>query len=63
MCAGQFNFLLSLDLLFYEQFSKHLEAGLAKVLAMPKVTLEDAIQRAAAMIRHNAQFRYTPRRG
>jgi len=46
---------------FYEQFSKHLEAGLAKVLAMPKVTLEDSIRRAAEMIRWNAQFKYVPR--
>ena len=46
---------------FYEQFSKHLEAGLSKVLAMPKVTLEDSIRRAAEMIRWNAQFKYVPR--
>ena len=43
---------------FYEQFSKHLEEGLPKVYAIPRVTLEDAIRRAAEMIRHNAKFKF-----
>jgi len=43
---------------FYEQFSKHLEEGLKKVLAMPKVTLDDAKRRACAMIDWNAKFRF-----
>lgn len=43
---------------FYSQFKPHLEAGLAKVYALPRVTLEDSIARAAEMIRHNAKFRF-----
>ncbi|MCD6590272.1 hypothetical protein J7K74_03775 [Candidatus Woesearchaeota archaeon] len=43
---------------FAEQFSKHLEEGLKKVLAMPKRTLDESIARAAEMIRHNAKFRF-----
>ena len=46
---------------FYEQFSKHLAEGLAKVYALPRVTLEDSIRRAAEMIRHNAKFRFLPK--
>mgnify|MGYP000518803883 CR=1 FL=1 len=44
---------------FFNQFKGHLEAGLAKVYRLPRVTLEDSIKRAAEMIRHNAQFSYT----
>jgi len=43
---------------FYSEFSKHLEAGLEQIYRMPRVTLEDSINRAAAMIRHNAKFRF-----
>jgi hypothetical protein len=43
---------------FYRQFKAHLEAGLAKVYAMPRATIDDAVARAAAMIKHNATFRY-----
>lgn len=43
---------------FAQQFSTHLEAGQKKVLAMPKITLDDGIKRAEAMIRHNAGFRF-----
>lgn len=42
---------------FLTQFLPHVEAGAQAVKAMPKMTLEDSIQRAAAMIRHNANFR------
>lgn len=47
---------------FYEQFSRHLEEGLRRVLAIPKTDLEAAIRRATEMIRWNAKFRYTPRK-
>lgn len=43
---------------FASKFASHLEAGQRKVWAMPKVTTEDSVNRAAAMIRHNATFRY-----
>jgi len=46
---------------FYDQFSKHLAAGLPKIYAMPKATLEDAKRRAAAMIDWNAKFRFIKR--
>jgi len=46
---------------FYEQFSRHLAAGLAQVYALPKRTLEDSIARSAAMIRHNARFKFQKR--
>ena len=44
---------------FFTQFKPHLEAGLEKVYAIPRATLDDAIRRAAEMIRHNAKFKYT----
>ena len=43
---------------FASKFAPYLEAGQKKVLSMPKVTLDDSIARSAAMIRHNAGFRY-----
>jgi len=46
---------------FYEQFKPHLEEGMKRVHAMPRVTLEDSIARAAEMIRWNAKFRYKKR--
>jgi len=42
---------------FAAQFFPHLEAGIAKVKSMPSTTLEDNINRAVAMMRHNAQFK------
>lgn len=42
---------------FLSEFLPHLDRGVATVRAMPKVTLEDSIQRATAMIRHNASFK------
>lgn len=42
---------------FYTAFSKHLEEGLRRVLAIPKTDLEASIRRAAEMIRWNAKFR------
>lgn len=42
---------------FAQQFFPHLEAGIAKVSAMPSTTLEDNINRAVAMMRHNASFK------
>lgn len=44
---------------FMGQFLPYLEQGVQKVDAMPSVTLEDNINRAVAMIRHNAQFKRT----
>lgn len=41
---------------FARQFLPHVEAGVKKIQTMPDLTLEDSIQRAAAMIRHNASF-------
>ena len=41
---------------FATKFFPHLAAGVAKVKAMPKVTLQDGINRAVAMIQHNASF-------
>ncbi len=42
---------------FMSEFLPYLERGLSQIERMPKVTLEDGINRAVAMIRHNAQFR------
>lgn len=42
---------------FAQQFFPHLEAGIAKVKSMPSTTLEDNINRAVAMMRHNATFK------
>ncbi len=42
---------------FMAEFLPHLERGLAQIERMPAVTLEDGINRAVAMIRHNASFR------
>jgi len=46
---------------FLSQFLPHVAAGLSQIYRMPKATLEDSIQRAAAMIRHNARFRFQKR--
>lgn len=42
---------------FAQEFLPHLDRGVAQVKGMPKVTLEDSVNRAVAMIRHNASFR------
>lgn len=42
---------------FQAAFLPHLDAGVAKIKAMPNNTLEDSIARATAMIRHNATFK------
>lgn len=44
-------------LAFNQKFYPHLQAGMAKVNNMPKVTLQDNVQRAVAMIMHNASFK------
>ncbi len=44
-------------LAFQTDFLQHVAQGVAKVDAMPNVTLEDGINRAVAMIRHNANFK------
>lgn len=42
---------------FAAEFLPHLDRGVAQVKAMPKRTLEDGVNRAIAMIRHNAGFK------
>lgn len=42
---------------FMTEFLPHLSAGVAKVDAMPSTSLEDNINRAVTMIRHNSTFR------
>jgi hypothetical protein len=42
---------------FMDDFLPYLQNGVSKVEAMPSVTLEDNINRAVAMIRHNSQFK------
>lgn len=42
---------------FMTEFLPYLANGVAQVERMPSLTLEDSINRAAAMIRHNANFR------
>lgn len=44
---------------FMTQFLPYLDQGVAKVDAMPKGDLNASIQRAAAMITHNANFKRT----
>ena len=41
---------------FQTEFLPYLQAGVAKIDAMPKNTLEDGIARAVAMIQYNAAF-------
>lgn len=38
-------------------FLPYLSAGVAKIDAMPSVTLQDSINRATAMIQHNAAYK------
>lgn len=42
---------------FMTEFLPHLDAGVAKVNAMPKGGLQESINRSAAMITHNAGFK------
>lgn len=42
---------------FMTEFLPFLTQGVQKIEAMPSVTLEDNINRAVQMIRHNAQFK------
>ena len=42
---------------FMRSFLPYVREGAARVKQMPKGTLQQAIDRAAAMIRHNAEFR------
>lgn len=39
-----------------EQFFPYMDQGLAVIDRMPNNTIEDAVARAAAMIRHNAKY-------
>lgn len=41
---------------FMQEFLPYLKAGVDQVHTMPRMTLEDSVARAAAMIRHNAGF-------
>lgn len=41
---------------FAAEFLPFLKSGVDQVHTMPKMTLEDSVNRAAAMIRHNASF-------
>lgn len=43
-------------LAFAQSFYPYLSQGQAKVKQMPKVTLQDGINRAVAMIQHNAAY-------
>lgn len=42
---------------FMNDFLPYLSQGVSRIESMPSVTLEDNINRAVAMIRHNAQFK------
>ena len=42
---------------FAQQFYPHLDAGVAKIKAMPDDTFEGRVQRSVAMMRWNAQFK------
>ncbi len=44
---------------FAQQFFPYLQSGVDKVHAMPSTTLEQNINRAVAMIQHNAAFKRT----
>lgn len=41
---------------FMTEFLPHLKAGVEQIHQMPRTTLDDGINRAVAMIRHNATF-------
>ena len=42
---------------FMEEFIPHLDRGVERVKSMPDTTPEDRINRAVAMMRHNATFK------
>ena len=42
---------------FFEEFLPHLDRGVSQVTAMPDTTMEDRINRAVAMMRHNSNFK------
>lgn len=42
---------------FAQQFYPHLDQGIQKLASMPDITLEDRINKAVAMMRHNASFK------
>jgi hypothetical protein len=42
---------------FAQEFFPYLATGVQRIDAMPSTTLEDNINRAVAMIRHNAGFK------
>jgi len=42
---------------FFQEFIPHLQAGLQALEAMPRGDVEQNINRATAMMRHNAKFR------
>lgn len=44
---------------FAEQLLPHIDAGTAKLKAMPDITLEDNIARMTSFIRHMAEFKRT----
>lgn len=44
---------------FMREFIPHVEAGKQMLSTMPKVGLEDGINRMVAMVRHNANFKRT----
>jgi|GEM_PF-1709825 len=46
---------------FAREFYAYMEPAIAKIKKMPKVTLEDRIKRAAAMIKHNFAFKRKPK--
>jgi hypothetical protein len=46
---------------FMSQFLPHVAAGLSQVYRLPKTNIEESINRAATMIRHNAKFRFQKR--
>jgi len=45
---------------FANQFYPYLDSGVAKVKSMPNDTFEARVQRAVAMMRHNASFQRNP---
>jgi len=45
---------------FLNKFYPHLAEGLKKVYSIPRVTIDDSIERVATLIRHNHEFTYEP---
>ena len=42
---------------FFSEFLPHLDRGVAQVNAMPDASMEDRINKAVAMMRHNSNFK------